>query len=104
MILLPVIERELIMRARQRGTYWSRCGVATTAALVGLMEGLLSSNAVGPASAGSATFRALAWMAFLMACGCVFVTADSISRERRDGTLGLLLLTDLKSFDVVLGK
>ena len=31
-------------------------------------------------------------------------TADCLSRERRDGTLGLLFLTDLRSYDVVLGK
>ena len=31
-------------------------------------------------------------------------TADCLSRERREGTLGLLFLTDLRSYDVVLGK
>lgn len=31
-------------------------------------------------------------------------TADSISEEKREGTLGLLFLTDLRGFDVVLGK
>src|SRR5947209_20282860 len=31
-------------------------------------------------------------------------TADSISEEKRDGTLGLLFLTDLKGYDIVLGK
>jgi hypothetical protein len=32
------------------------------------------------------------------------VTADCLSFEKREGTLGLLFLTDLKGFDVVLGK
>ena len=32
------------------------------------------------------------------------LTADSLSREKREGTLGLLFLTDLKGYDVVLGK
>ncbi|MCI0536424.1 MAG: ABC transporter permease subunit, partial [Verrucomicrobiales bacterium] len=31
-------------------------------------------------------------------------TADALSEERRGGTLGLLFLTDLRGFDVVLGK
>ncbi|HVV71122.1 MAG TPA: ABC transporter permease, partial [Verrucomicrobiae bacterium] len=31
-------------------------------------------------------------------------TVDCLSRERREGTLGLLFLTDLRSHDVVLGK
>src|SRR5262249_53779513 len=33
-----------------------------------------------------------------------FSTVDSISRERRDGTLGLLFLTNLRAYEVVLGK
>src|SRR6185369_11363920 len=31
-------------------------------------------------------------------------TADCLSWEKREGTLGLLFLTDLKGYDVVLGK
>jgi len=31
-------------------------------------------------------------------------TSDALSEERRQGTLGLLFLTDLKGYDVVLGK
>src|SRR5439155_13124415 len=34
----------------------------------------------------------------------VFSTADSLSEEKREGTFGLLFLTDLKGYDVVLGK
>jgi hypothetical protein len=34
----------------------------------------------------------------------IFGASDSISRERREGTLGFLFLTDLRASDVVLGK
>ena len=34
----------------------------------------------------------------------VLLTSDCLSQEKRDGTLGLLFLTDLKGYDVVLGK
>jgi ABC-type transport system involved in multi-copper enzyme maturation permease subunit len=34
----------------------------------------------------------------------VFLTADCLAEEKREGTLGLLFLTDLKSYDIVLGK
>jgi ABC-type transport system involved in multi-copper enzyme maturation permease subunit len=34
----------------------------------------------------------------------VFLTADVLSEEKRAGTLGLLFLTDLKGYDIVLGK
>src|SRR5664279_6501488 len=34
----------------------------------------------------------------------VWFTADCLSAEKREGTLGLLFLTDLKGYDVVFGK
>jgi len=34
----------------------------------------------------------------------VLLTADCLSEEKREGTLGLLFLTDLRGYDVVLGK
>jgi hypothetical protein len=36
--------------------------------------------------------------------GGVFLASDCLSKERREGTLGFLFLTDLKGYDVVLGK
>src|SRR4051794_40122878 len=100
----PVIERELRTRSRQPATYWIRLAVAAVAAMVGLQEIVVSSAVLSPAGLGEATFKAVSWLGFMLVCGSAFVTADTISRERRDGTLGLLLLTELKSHDVVLGK
>ena len=40
---------------------------------------------------------------FGLMSGC-FATADCLSEEKREGTLGLLFLTDLAGYDVVLGK
>jgi ABC-type transport system involved in cytochrome c biogenesis permease component len=42
-------------------------------------------------------------LGFVMLAG-VFQTADCLSEERREGTLGLLFLTDLKGHEVVFGK
>ncbi|MCZ7637880.1 MAG: ABC transporter permease [Verrucomicrobia bacterium] len=42
-------------------------------------------------------------LACCVAAGPVF-TADVLSEEKREGTLGLLFLTDLRAHDVVLGK
>jgi ABC-type transport system involved in multi-copper enzyme maturation permease subunit len=36
--------------------------------------------------------------------GGPFATVDSLSREKREDTLGLLFLTDLHAYDIVLGK
>jgi hypothetical protein len=42
-------------------------------------------------------------LAFCLTAG-IFLTADCLSEEKREGTLGLLFLTDLRGYDVVLGK
>ncbi len=67
---------------------------------------LLILNVTGVAGPGG-------MMAFTMFSGiafyvCLFVgataTADAISSEKREGTLGLLFLTDLRAYDVLAGK
>jgi ABC-type transport system involved in cytochrome c biogenesis permease component len=42
-------------------------------------------------------------LAFSVLAG-LFLTADCLSEEKREGTLGLLFLTDLRGYDIVLGK
>jgi hypothetical protein len=63
------------------------------------------SNVLSSRRADSTIFRALAGLAFFY---CLFTgarrTADCISEEKREGTLGLLFLTDLRGYDVVAGK
>ena len=58
-----------------------------------------------PAQTGRHIFE---WLAGLMLVYCLAYgrrsTADCLSQEKREGTLGLLFLTDLKGHDVVLGK
>ena len=65
----------------------------------------LAALALGPAIASQAAFTSLGWLGFIL-CAALGAqsTADAISREKRDGTLGLLFLTDLRSFDIVAGK
>ena len=54
---------------------------------------------------GTGIFGVLKWMGMIYACGAgVFLTADCLSEEKREGTLGLLFLTDLRGHDVALGK
>jgi ABC-type transport system involved in multi-copper enzyme maturation permease subunit len=54
---------------------------------------------------GKILFSGLSWLCMIygLAAGRL-MTADCLSREKREGTLGLLFLTDLKGYDVVLGK
>jgi ABC-type transport system involved in multi-copper enzyme maturation permease subunit len=103
MTLLPILERELRVRARRRATYWMRVVVALSALLFCLPVLLGAYRPWGP-SGGKEMFNTIVALAFLLSCGGCLLTADVISNERREGTLGLLLLTRVTSFDVLLGK
>jgi ABC-type transport system involved in multi-copper enzyme maturation permease subunit len=103
---LPIVERELRVAARRRGTYWLRTLSALFAiAIFGWLLLLLLHDHFLPAEQGRYLFRTLFGGAFLY---CLLagarLTADCISEEKREGTLGLLFLTDLTSFDIVIGK
>src|SRR5262245_10869138 len=53
----------------------------------------------------SDVFYFTAWGGFILSMfEGLRATADSISIERREGTLGLLLLTDLTGREIVIGK
>lgn len=103
MNLLPVVTRELIIRARSSHMLWVRLGFAAIGVLVCLQYFLLWGGA-GLVQVGSYAFQALAWMACLCAASGFVLTADSVSAERREGTLGLLLLTRLGIPDILAGK
>jgi ABC-type transport system involved in multi-copper enzyme maturation permease subunit len=100
----PIVGRELRVRARQSLTYWIRCGLAAFAIIIGAQAVSSYTNTLSPGLIGSKVFDNLSWLAFLLACISCLATADCISSERREGTLGLLFLTDLEGRDVVLGK
>jgi len=105
MTFLPIVERELRVRARLKSTYRFRLWAAVGAiAVVGLLLMMVETLAAA-GKFGSMVFQALAWLSFSY---CLLDgarnTADCLSEEKRSGTLGLLFLTDLRPYDVVLGK
>ena len=106
MTFLPIVDRELRSIARRRSTYWTRIVfalIAIAGAFVVLsFVGAFQARATG---VGGSLFRFLAVIAFLFcALAGVFITSDCLSEEKREGTLGFLFLTDLRGYDVVLGK
>ncbi len=106
MIVLPIVERELRVAARRRGTYRVRVLVALAAILVfGVVLWALTRQGMASSQHGRFLFRTLLVVGFgyCLLAG-VRATADCLSEEKREGTLGLLFLTDLKGYDVVLGK
>jgi hypothetical protein len=104
MTFLPIVARELRVASRRRATYWSRSIMAMAAIILGFIV-YLNVQASSPHDAGQALFYVISVMAFIfcLATG-VRSTADCLSEEKREGTLGLLFLTDLKGYDVVGGK
>ncbi len=105
MTFLPIVERELRVAARQPLAFLLRFFAALGATLFWLT--LLGSRSATMTTAGAGqTFFTIASILLFIGCALsgVFLTADAISNEKRDGTLGLLFLTDLRGYDVVLGK
>ena len=108
MFALPIIERELRARARKPWTVWTRVIVALFVSLIAvstLSWAQLRGWGAGAWQPGKQLFDTLSALVFLLCLvEGVRQTADCLSQEKRDGTLGLLFLTDLRGFDVVLGK
>lgn len=105
MTFLPIVDRELRVAARRRGTYWTRLGLGLAATCIGTGIVIFTSNLLAPTQVGQFVFRGLSGL-LLMYCLAYGrrATADCLSMEKREGTLGLLFLTDLKGHDIVLGK
>ncbi|MFO1499852.1 MAG: ABC transporter permease subunit [Verrucomicrobiota bacterium] len=104
MTFLPIVARELRGAARQPSTYRARTAYALVTSL--MAAGLLLLGDLASARRiGSTVFPTLATLAFLY-CWITGLrhAADALSEEKREGTLGLLFLTDLRGYDVVLGK
>ena len=106
MTFLPIVDRELRVAARRPATYWTRLLFAIAGAgIVSLALLFAAAAQTGASGIGGWLFYFLSLLALgFSAFAGVFLTADCLSEEKREGTLGLLFLTDLKGYDVVLGK
>jgi ABC-type transport system involved in cytochrome c biogenesis permease component len=105
MRILPVVGRELRAIARRPSAYWVRSVAAAATFIVLGYVALMSASGAPTALQGRSLFDLLSLSAFVYcALAGVRGTSDALSQEKREGTLGLLFLTDLKGYDVVLGK
>jgi ABC-type Na+ efflux pump permease subunit len=102
---VPIIERELRVASRQTRTWWRRFAVLNLGAGVLVVAYLLNRHWSASNEIGKELFDTL------VVCGFIFslltgplTTTDCVARERREGTLGLLFLTNLRGRDVVFGK
>jgi ABC-type transport system involved in cytochrome c biogenesis permease component len=104
MRFLSVADRELRSAARQKATYRTRW--LTAALFFGLLVWLLwAFDGFTNRGAAPQIFKVYSFLTLLY---CLFLgtarTADCISVERREGTLGLLFLTNLNSAEIIAGK
>jgi hypothetical protein len=105
MTFLPIAVRELRVASRRRSTFLARFSIAVTAILFGSYMVIVLQGARGMgAPIGTMVFETLAIIGFLFCLLLGAATVDCISEEKREGTLGLLFLTDLKGHDIALGK
>src|SRR6266498_5222362 len=104
MTFLPILARELRVASRRRVTYWIRTGAALAVMIIGTWLFLMMQ---------SETTQTIAKVLFGVLTSCATLsaylsglrdTADCLSGEKREGTLGLLFLTDLRGYDIVIGK
>lgn len=102
---LPIVRRELLVLSRRRWFYWLRSGVGSAIALVSCIVFVATWNSATPQNLGAPLFYTVTLMSclFSVIAGPVLL-ADCIAEEKSAGTLGLLFLTDTRSFDIVGGK
>jgi ABC-type transport system involved in multi-copper enzyme maturation permease subunit len=104
MIFLPIVSRELLLASRRRGTYWIRSISGLVVMLVGAWVFVMF-RYEPPRDLAMVLFYVLSSGAALLALSSgPRCTSDCISEEKREGTLGLLFLTDLRGYEVILGK
>jgi ABC-type transport system involved in multi-copper enzyme maturation permease subunit len=102
MNVLPLIVRELRAEARRPNTYWLRALAAAllTALFVWSVWNFQAGSELGPLLFNSLSQGLHLALLVIVAA----LAADSVSREKREGTLGLLFLTPLTAHDIIVGK
>lgn len=100
---LSIIWRELVVNARQKATQRSRLIAAAT--MVAIFAIVVFLQRHPSPQQGSIVFTITYSILFLQALiSGIHLTADSLSEEKREGTLGLLYLSGLRGGEIVLGK
>jgi len=105
MNLLPLVVHEMRSAVRRPSAYRIRLSAAGAAIGLSCCGLLIWSDSISAAALGHSLLEIFGWTAFVgSALAGLLLTSDCISRERREGTLGLLFLTDLRGHDVAFGK
>src|SRR4051812_22609401 len=103
MLDLPIAYREMRVTARSPGFYRARLISSIVLLVIGIAFGILY-HYFGVVGA----LPLIGVLSFVIFQICLFsgaqATSDSLSSEKREGTIGLLLLTNLKPHEITIGK
>ena len=99
MNIAAIVSREILVFSRNPKIYALRLALVGSIAVVWFLSSEISSLS-GPMSLRLLTYTALTFFGLT----AVLLSADTVSSERRNRTLGLLLLTPLKPAELLLGK
>ena len=99
MSIAAIVYREILVFSRNPKIFALRLVLVGSIAVVWLLSSQMSSLS-GPMSLRLLTYTAVTFFGLT----AVFLSADTVSSERRNRTLGLLLLTPLKPAELLLGK
>lgn len=104
MTALPIAQRELALAARRPRTYYGRFAIVLAGSILGGFM-VWSFNRMTGRAPGAEIFNVASfYLGLYFLFGGAAATADCLSAEKREGTLGLLFLTDLRAFDIIAGK
>src|SRR5437773_2658977 len=105
MNVFPLLEYELRSAVRRSRACRIRLVAGVVAIGVCCWGLLIWSDSMSAAALGHSLLQIFGWTGFIGgALAGLLLTSDCISRERREGRLGLLFLTDLRGRDVAFGK
>lgn len=110
-MLGPIFARELVTVPRRRGHHAARCAVAGLLAILGITTwqatiGFSREATLGETAAfGLLLFQIVAFVQLLLTLFFAALSAASaVSQEKDRRTFVLLLLTDMRDYEIVLGK
>lgn len=99
----PIAYREMLVASRSPTLYRGRIIASVVLLLIGIAFSVVYSY-TGAAGA----MPVLGILGFILLQICLLsgaqATADSLSKEKREGTIGLLFLTPLKAWEITIGK
>ncbi len=110
MLKFPLVYNELLRQARRADTYWSRLGVIVLA-LCPIFVMWIFARVYGATEMEEASYVSVTMLMYVLMMQFIvaflaapIMASNAITQEKEDATLGLLMMADLRGWDIVLAK